>query len=78
MRVEQSSEQILPSKGRKLTEAQQKILTRAASGYGVVAQTKSDTNIVERLRLRGLVRISCYSDKYFATGEGRAALGDGK
>lgn len=61
----------------KLTEPQRKILKSAAAHHGYSWNglfSKTQANVAERLARKGLIRVSCYGDKYFATPAGRNAL----
>lgn len=58
----------------RLTKSQRGVLARAASESGCSPFDAREANTIERLRLRGYVRLSQYGDKYFATESGHLAL----
>jgi hypothetical protein len=58
----------------RLTEAQRRVLARAASESGCSPFDAREANTIERLRLRGHLRLSMYGDRYFATESGRLAF----
>ena len=63
----------------RLTEKRRKLLERAASPYGLLSSgLPAEEDRVEALHLAGLIRISAYGDKWWATDEGRAVLSAAK
>lgn len=58
----------------RLTRRQREMLSRAALDAGLSTSTTAEANIAERLYQAGLIRISAYGDRYFATEKGRDAL----
>lgn len=58
-----------------LTKRQAEMLAQAASRYGVRDHTRYETDIMDRLYVKGLALPTCNgTEKWFATQAGRALL----